>query len=387
MSVSVVARVLRGLEWVAADEIAGIPAAAGLRMSPRQVLFRTPALGPEILGLRTVDDAFLVVGATRDPGHTKDVPPKLARWVAGLDWKAGLRQIGELRPIPARPRFDVVASFAGRRNFNRYAVEDALGAELGRLLGGDYQSRTPRAGKTPELGPVDVTVRLFLDGGQAVATLRIAARPLHRRDYKLDTGPGTLHPALAAMLARVAAPEPGSTVLDPFCGDGTIAIEAAIACPPARVTAADLDPERVENTRRNAARAGVDITVRRADAGAVAAEPGSVSVLLTNPPWNLAVDAAGSLKESLKPFWRRIPEVLTPSARICVVSDNESETAESLRRGKFEVGLTVQLRIAGRLAQLVLAAPPGAEVPQLPEGLRRWRQQALDAGLVGEDEF
>ena len=106
-------------------------------------------------------------------------------------------------------------------------------------------------------------MRVAVRDGAVAAALRIAARPLHRRDWKLDTGPGTLHPPMAAALARLASPEPGRTVLDPFCGDGTIAIETALAFPEVRVVAHDLDPDRLDE-RRAQRRAGRGV----GDAGA-----------------------------------------------------------------------------------------------------------------------
>ena len=404
MSVALLARTLRGVEWAAADEIAAALPDAAPDMRPREVRFRLPELSPRVLDLRTVDDVFLVVGRTPDPGHTKDVVPGLARWAARLDWAAAARAVGGVRDLPRRARFDVVASFGGRRNYNRYDVEDALGAALASVLGtsgGTYQSRRPAAdaakgpgtakspGAAPLLQPVDLSVRLFLDGSEAVAALRVGARPAHRREYKVATGPGTLHPPLAAVLARLAAPGEGDVVLDPFCGDGTIAVEMALAFPAARVSARDLDAERVRNTQENAGRAGVRLDVGRADAGA-AGEPGpgaGIAVLATNPPWNLAVDAGGTLARSLRPFWDRVPGILAPGGRVCAVSDNESQTAEVLREAGYAVGLEVQLRVAGRLARLLLAAPPGAAVPAVPEGLERWRRAAMAAGLVGDGAF
>jgi 23S rRNA G2445 N2-methylase RlmL len=387
MSVNLLARTLRGVEWAAADEIAGTLPTAAPAMAPREVRFRLPELTPHVLDLRTVDDVFLVLARAADPGHTKDVVPKLGAWAGRLPWDAALSSLARVRTLPRRPRLDVVASLGGRRNYNRYDVEDAVGAAVAPRLGGTYQSRRPTAGSAPEMRPVDLSVRVFLDGHGAVAALRVGSRPVHRRDYKAATGPGTLHPPLAAVLARLAAPARDDVVLDPFCGDGTIAIETALAQPAAHVVARDLDPERVENTRKNAARAGVRLDAGQLDAGMTEAPSGGVAVLATNPPWNLAVDASGTLAPSLWPFWERVPGLLAPGGRLCVVSDNESQTAEALRELGYAVGLAVQLRVAGRLARLLLAAPPGAPAPGVPAGPERWRRAALAAGLVGDESF
>ena len=161
-------------------------------------------------------------------GRTKDVPPLLARAVAGLDWEAALAELAAVRAVAPEPRIDVVASLDGRRNYNRFAVENAVGNELARRLRGPYLARTP-AGREP--GEPDLTVRVFLQGEEAAVALATGSSPLHRRAYKADAGAGTLHPPLAAALAHVSGLRGGDVVADPFCGDGTIAIEAALACP------------------------------------------------------------------------------------------------------------------------------------------------------------
>ena len=373
-----IARAVHGIEWVCAEEIARTLPAGDVRLARREVTFRLPSVDDRLHALRTVDDVFVRVGEVGDVGTTKDALPVLARRLAALDWSAAAPGA-----VPGR-RFDVVASIEGRRTYNRYAVEAAAGAALAPVLGATFVARTD-AGSA---GESDLTVRLFLRGPVAVAALRLGARPLHRRAYKQDTGPGTLHPPLAAALARLTAPAGGEHVLDPFCGDGTLAIEAALAYPDARVTGTDIDPARVANARANAQRAGVAVEFAVADAGEAdagrdarpddvrAADVRAADVVLTNPPWNLAVDAAGTLAGSLDRFWRTVP------GRLCAVTDADLAVPEALRRQGFTTALTTRVRLAGRVSDVVLAAPPGHPAPALPPGLATWREQAVRAGVV-----
>ncbi|TMM40986.1 MAG: methyltransferase domain-containing protein [Actinobacteria bacterium] len=373
-----IARAVHGIEWVCAEEIARTLPAGDVRLARREVTFRLPSVDDRLHALRTVDDVFVRVGEVGDVGTTKDALPVLARRLAALDWSAAAPGA-----VPGR-RFDVVASIEGRRTYNRYAVEAAAGAALAPVLGATFVARTD-AGSA---GESDLTVRLFLRGPVAVAALRLAARPLHRRAYKQDTGPGTLHPPLAAALARLTAPAGGERVLDPFSGDGTLAIEATLAYPDARVTGTDIDPARVANARANAQRAGVAVEFAVADAGEAdagrdarpddvrAADVRAADVVLTNPPWNLAVDAAGTLAGSLDRFWRTVP------GRLCAVTDADLAVPEALRRQGFTTALTTRVRLAGRVSDVVLAAPPGHPAPALPPGLATWREQAVRAGVV-----
>ena len=63
-------------------------------------------------------------------------------------------------------------------------------------------------------------------------------------------------PAVITAMLEAAKVDPGDTVYDLGCGDGEIVIAAALHYG-ARAVGVDLDPERITNARRNAARAGV----------------------------------------------------------------------------------------------------------------------------------
>jgi tRNA (guanine6-N2)-methyltransferase len=413
---------VRGLEWVAADEISSrLPGARGITLSGREVAFRLPALAPAVLALRTVDDVLGVVGRVPDAGPGRDAPPLLARRLAGLDWAGALAVLGGFRPLPgADPgkalRLDVVASLDGGRRYNRFAVEQAVGASLAPLTGGCYLARTS-SGRPA--GQPDLTVRVLIRGSEAVAAVQLGPRPLHRRGYKTEAGAGTLHPPAAAALARLAGlaglPGPAAgAVADPFCGDGTIVIESLLAGPGewmpdgpggrtpgdsggrtpgdpgGRVLAGDLDPVRLGQAGRNAARAGVAgsrLAWCRLDAGLLPWAPGAVGTVITNPPWNLAVDARGLLRGSLDPFWDRLAAVLAADGRLCVIADAGLDLPGMLRGAGYQLALATRVRLAGRVSHVLLAGPPGGPVPAVPAGLAAWRQQALADGVIRPDGF
>ena len=191
----VLVRTVAGLEELAAEEVV----AAGHRvveMSKRQVVVEW-APG-ESARPRLADDVFVVHGVVVDPGRTRDA---LAAAVRSLELPAG------------QGAFAVSASFVGPRNFNRFDVEDLVGARLG----GRYYSR--RDGAVP---PAERSEwRVVLDGKTLWVGLRPYAVPLHRRAWRTRTVRGSLHPPVAAAMARLAGIAPDHRVVDPFCGAGT----------------------------------------------------------------------------------------------------------------------------------------------------------------------
>lgn len=379
-------RCVRGLEWIVADEMTAVLGTVLPATAPRELRAVVPA-GRALLSLRTADDVFVVVGETPDHGHRKDAVTPLAADVAGLDWSGALGAVREVRgePLPPAPTADVVASFRGRRNFNRYAVEDAVGSVLGSVAGASYRSRTPSAGGAArDPGPTALTVRVFLDGVTTHVAVRAAARPLHRRAYKLAAGPGTLHPPLAAAMVRMVGA--GHRLLhDPFCGDGTVAVEAASAGAASTVLASDIDRARVAGARDNADRAGMRVALAVADAGRAPVGPGSVDALVTNPPWDLAVRPEGSLARSWSPFWRASLEALAPDGVGCLVADDATDPLQVLEEQGLALGAQARVRLAGRLSRVVSFAPSGP--PRLAAGLEAARARAAAQGLVDQEGF
>ncbi len=381
---AIIARCVHGLEWVCAWEVANSGAAVSdVRLSRRRVDFEVETGVSWLLGLRTADDVFVRTGSIDGVGRTKADLPRLGQAAAALDWKRTLDCIRTVRELPEPGSFDVVASIEGRHSYNRFAVERSIGQAIAPVLGAVFVERDAdsRAGAGS-----DCTVRAFVHADQVTIAVRLGDRPLHRRGYKVSTGPGTLHPPVAAALVAVGAPVAG-TVADPFCGDGTIAIEAALARPQLRIIASDVDPARVHNATENAARAGVDIGVWLGDAAALADSVGEVNAIITNPPWSLAVPPGGQLRTSGHEFFDSLAPALGRDGVLCCLTDADLGAPALLARRGWRVGLAQRIRLAGRVADVSLAAPPGRPVPALPASLAGWRNQALADGIVTKSGF
>lgn len=387
MTLRFIARCVRGLEWVLAAEIAEIGQIGDPRMAERQMSFCLPRPGRRVLSLRAADDLLLHIGTCAAVGHTRAALPAISQCVGQLDFTGAVAQLRTFRPLPATPRFDVVASLLGRRNYNRYAVEDAAGTAIASVFGGRYVSRGTETASARQAAGTDLTFRLFLHGPQMQVAVRVPGRPLHRREWKQAAGPGTLHPPVAAALARIATRPQDTVACDPLCGDGTIPIELALAHPDLHVLAADLDMGRLANARANAARANALVGLTRADAGYPAWRPGSLDLVMSNPPWNRSVSAAGALAPTLDPLWDRLPAILSPRGRVCVVADAELDMATRLRQRGYEIALAQVIRLAGRVSDIVLATPPGAAQACLPASLERWRNHAIEVGLLAPGGF
>ncbi|MBC6460433.1 methyltransferase domain-containing protein [Actinomadura sp. HBU206391] len=336
------ARTIRGIEPLAAAEIGRIGVVRRIRH--REVWFEVPDPGrvPEVLDLRTPDDVFVLAAVYDGIGRSKSSLLRLAQ---------GVRETCLTDP-PALPErgggaaevrgVDVSASFVGRRNYTRYDIEDAVGAELARAQDVVYHSR--RDGAVPPCGTA--SWRVTVEGEQATLALRMADRPLHRRAYKRASVAGTLHPPLAAAMARLAGLEGVRNVLDPCCGAGTLLFEARAASAGPRLLGTDLDPAAVRVAKGNAT--GADRAAWAvADAGRIPLPARSVDRILVNPPWQRQVPAAGLLKGDQSILWRQLRRVLTDDGcAVALLHDPSTGLALAAAAG-FRIRRTIEVSLFG----------------------------------------
>lgn len=86
-----------------------------------------------------------------------------------------------------------------------------------------------REGARPDIDTVrpDARVHQFLDEHSATLYLDTSGESLFKRGWRLDKGEAPLRENLAAGLLALAEWDPSAALLDPFCGSGTLLIEAA----------------------------------------------------------------------------------------------------------------------------------------------------------------
>ena len=85
-------------------------------------------------------------------------------------------------------------------------------------------------GKRPNVNTenpdVSINVRLFKN--EATISLDSSGESLHKRGYRVATGPAPMNEVLAASLVLLSGWDGKTNFIDPMCGSGTIPIEAAL---------------------------------------------------------------------------------------------------------------------------------------------------------------
>jgi putative N6-adenine-specific DNA methylase len=138
----------------------------------------------------------------------------LYRAAAGVAWEA---HFGAQHLL----RVDVTATRSPLKSleFATLRIKDAIVDRL-----------RERTGDRPSIDRARPDVRVFahLDATDLTLYLDLSGEPLFKRGWRADKGEAPLKENLAAGLLRLAGWTPDRPLLDPFCGSGTIVIEAAL---------------------------------------------------------------------------------------------------------------------------------------------------------------
>lgn len=322
------ARTIRGIESIAATEIEQRCGAAMTEIRHREIRFQLDALQSGLLDLGSVDDVFLTCGIITDVDHTRAALAALAKRSNGIDFAATIAPLRHIRNIPRKPNFDVVASFLGKRNYNRFEIEDTVAEVIRRQTRWTY---TPQREHKSDL---DLSFRIHLSDQEAIIGARLTSAPLHRRTYKTESRTGTLHPPLAFAMAMLSNLAENQKLLDPFCGVGTILIEALTLEPRLRAAGVDIDSESIRKAISMAETANKVIQFIVGDAGQLPFADGEIDRIVSNPPWGRAVGVRGNAKQS---FFEELRRVSAAEARIVLLMDAGDEHQAGIERSGFKL--------------------------------------------------
>jgi len=340
------ARTIRGIESIAAGEIEQRCGARITETRHREIRFEVDALKPGLLELGSVDDGFLTCGIINEVDHTRAALSDLAKRSSQIDFAETIAPLRHIRKFPDKPNFDVVASFLGRRNYNRFEIEDTVAEVIRNQTRWRY---TPQ--REQKSDRLDCSFRIHLSDQEAIMGVRLSGAPLHRRTYKIESRTGTLHPPLAFAMAMLANVAENQKLLDPFCGVGTILIEALRLEPRLCAAGVDIDSESIRKAISIAETANKDIRFIVGDAGQLPFADGEIDRIISNPPWGRAVGVRGSAKHS---FFEELKRVSGAGVRIVLLMDAADEHQSVVERSGFKVQQRTPVSLFGSWPEILV---------------------------------
>jgi 23S rRNA G2445 N2-methylase RlmL len=308
-AIPVFAITTRGLEAVSAREMSQLPGVAVTDTAYRRVEAICQDIQP-LTQLRTVDDVFIRLARLQPVTHLRAELDEFTQRAAQLQFEPALNTIRTIRALPPSPHFSVTANFVGKRNYTAPEIKTSIQAGLiQRHRDWIYVEDDHDA---------DLNLRVFIEHDTALVGLRITRHPLHRRPYKTDHLPGSLKPSVAAAMLLMAGAAPEQTLLDPFCGTGTMLIEAALQS--LHGIGGDLQHIAVQHARTNADNAHVRPVLCLWDAQRLPLARASVDLAVSNLPWGRQIIVNEDLKSLYRTSLREMRRVVKPDGTILLLT-------------------------------------------------------------------
>lgn len=207
--IKLIATAAMGLESVVADEVRNL--GYEVEVDNGKVIFEAPisAIPRCNLWLRTADRVKLVVGE-----FTATTFDELFEGTKALPWENYISEDGQF-PVSGKSVKSTLFSVPDCQKIVKKAIAERLKRKYGMIT------------NMPETGAMyKVEVSLLKD--TALLTLDTSGVGLHKRGYRVGQGEAPLKETMAAALVQLTNWRPEYTLLDPFCGSGTILIEAAL---------------------------------------------------------------------------------------------------------------------------------------------------------------
>jgi len=322
-------------------------------------LTATAAFGLEAVVVRELEQLGYSPKITR-PGRIEFAGDFLAICRANLWLRSSDRVLVQLAKFPAAD-FDALFDMAGSLPWEDWIAPDAAIPVKGRSHKSQLTSvpacqRTIKkaivqrllekhaVGELPETGP-PVSVEVALLENEATLSIDTSGAGLHRRGYRKLAAQAQLRETLAAALVQLSFWRPERALIDPFCGTGTIVIEAAmlgrrmapgrqrefaaehwptfpaqdwskareeaddllLPALPERPMGTDIDPEALSLARYHAEQAGVaeDLHFQQRDFADLLSKR-EYGCTIMNPPYGMRMGES----EEVEALYRQMPEVL-----------------------------------------------------------------------------
>ncbi len=326
--VTLVATCLFGLEKFVGEEI---DALGYRRVETRdgRVLYEAPLSGiaRSNVFLRCAERVFILMGEF----HAESFED-LFQGVKKLPWE---RWIGpdDAFPVKGHSIRSALKSIPDCQSIVKKAVVERLKGEYGVNWFSEEGTR--------------MQIEFFLLNDSCQLLLDTSGAPLYKRGYRTEAGAAPLRETLAAAMVRIARPREDVLFWDPFCGSGTIPIEAAMLMRDAapgmnraflaedfldlpesiwkdareeakdriretkfEAFASDIDPAMTALAEENAKRAGVADLIRFFPKNALGIEThGRRGTVVCNPPYGERMDTpeeAVNLYRAMGAHWKNL---------------------------------------------------------------------------------
>jgi len=288
-----VAVTLTGIEPLAMEEIKELVKTKAKKLADGRILFETKTLKP-LEKARTIT--------------------KLYQYITHFTFKneEDIYKKAKKTKIPIKKNFAVRCYREGKHNFKSKNVEASLGEVIF------------ERGHKVNLEKPETTVYAEIIQNTCIIGI-LHKKDMQKRKYKVRLNPASINACLAAAMIRLAETKPQHVLVDPFCKDGVIVIEAALMGIK-KVYGLDESMNNVKNARINSQMAKINISIGKAEIDWLDTkfEKNSVDRIITNPPFPARHKNKAEVEKTTKELLNQAKYVLKPEGLLVTVTQDSS---------------------------------------------------------------
>ena len=292
---------------------------------------------------------------------------------------------------------DKVRSYKSKLN-SEHSIQGIIHKAIYSKLGDVWHMKT-----MPETG-FQSDIRVYVDSDKVLILLDLSGLPLHKRGYRVDGGTAPLRETTAAVLLQEMMWRRKTPLHDPFCGSGTIPIEATLyafnVAPgfgrrfalenlpfynekraeeikkqeaekirtdvEVRITGSDIDPKAIERSKKNAEYAcvtagralksiGISKHIPRPDFiqsdFSELSAPYNTGLLLMNPPYGERLgneEEADKLYKRMDCLWKEFPDwnlgIITSNENFMKSFNHNANKIKKIKAGNLDTSFYIYQR-------------------------------------------
>ena len=182
----------------------------------------------------------------------------------------------------------------------------------------------------------------------------------HREFTEKNLNKGELRPEIAYLICCFAEINSEDTILEPFCGYGSIPIQLAKHFKCSKIYAFDIDEEKVKRLYSGALRQaqglqnsqGQQVDIRQADAFELSHLPdNSIDAVITDPPWGLWEDIA-DIEDFYNKMLVSFKRLLKPQGTMTILSARTKEFEAAATNQGYKIQKSLHTLVNGKKASL-----------------------------------
>jgi len=313
-----VAVTIKGIEPLASEEIKEIVKTGTKTLTEGRILFETKTFNP-LEKARTIE--------------------KLYEYLSHFKFKTEEEIYERAKKIkfPIKKNFAVRCHREGKHTFRSKDIE----AKIGEII-------FERGCKVNLKNPGTTVYVEIIEDNCIIGILY--KKDMQKRKYKVRLNPASINACLAAAMVRLAKAKKEHTIIDPFCKDGVIAIEAALKGIK-NVYGFDESLNNVKNARVNAQLAKVNVSIRKAEIDWLDTkfEKQTVDRIITNPPFPAKHKNKSEIEKTTKELLHQAKYVLKKDGILVVVTQNPEMIDRYAKENGFKLEKELKITIGNTI--------------------------------------